>query len=610
MNLLSLFAIFMALFALGLLVFIHELGHYIIARKVGMKVEAFSIGFGKPLIQWEYQGVKWQVCALPFGGFVKIAGMEKQGVLEPHDIEGGFFHSSPLNRIKVALAGPIVNIVFALVLFTIIFLSGGRIKPFSEYTQFLGWINPKSALYTEQKVRPGDLLMTFDGEPYKGVLQLRYAEAVGQSNKQVTGEHINYKTGKRTPFTAQYSKEAIEQGARYFNYQKTKEKDAPINQSALQSGIEEGDRVVWADGQFLFSQKQLASLMNDGHALVSFSRGDEIFWLRVPKIAIQGLNLTEKEKAEYAQKGDLLLPFLFDNQLVVQASLTYLQESKEMPFKGENGVTVEKGDKLRAVDGVAISSQDELIKALQHKKIVCLVKKARPDETRKPTSWKEADEKFEIDGKVLAPFLYGFANSEDSDYKLLKPIDAKPLEQFYDTAEGKERFKKDRAHTLDKLKNDPKRLAQFQKSLEENRLGLFFMDQMVVYNPQPFTLFGNVFQDIRKTLSALFKGFVSPKELSGPIGIVQVMHYGWMVSFNEALYWIGLISLNLGVMNLLPIPVLDGGHICFSLYEMITRRRIKAKMMEKLILPFVILLIAFFIFVTFHDLKRLFYLFF
>jgi regulator of sigma E protease len=67
-----------------------------------------------------------------------------------------------------------------------------------------------------------------------------------------------------------------------------------------------------------------------------------------------------------------------------------------------------------------------------------------------------------------------------------------------------------------------------------------------------------------------------------------------------------MISLNLGMLNLLPIPILDGGHICFSLWEAVTKRPIKAKTMERLVIPFIVLLVALFIYMTYHDLVRLF----
>ena len=79
------------------------------------------------------------------------------------------------------------------------------------------------------------------------------------------------------------------------------------------------------------------------------------------------------------------------------------------------------------------------------------------------------------------------------------------------------------------------------------------------------------------------------------------IYYG----FKEALFWLGFISLNLGIINLFPLPVLDGGHILFSIVEMITKKPIKAKTMERLILPFIVLLILFFIFVTYQDIVRI-----
>ena len=83
-----------------------------VARRQGMRVEAFAIGFGKPIFTWERDGVKWHICMLPFGGYVKIAGMQKEGNREPSEIPDGFYGKRPGQRIKVALAGPLVTSFF------------------------------------------------------------------------------------------------------------------------------------------------------------------------------------------------------------------------------------------------------------------------------------------------------------------------------------------------------------------------------------------------------------------------------------------------------------------------------------------------------------------
>jgi regulator of sigma E protease len=93
--------------------------------------------------------------------------------------------------------------------------------------------------------------------------------------------------------------------------------------------------------------------------------------------------------------------------------------------------------------------------------------------------------------------------------------------------------------------------------------------------------------------------------ISGPVGIVQVIHYGWTTGVSEALYWLAVISLNLGLLNLLPIPVLDGGYISFALFEWITRRPIKSQTMERMIIPFVVAIVMLFVYLTYNDISRL-----
>ena len=169
----SIIYLLLAALALGFLILIHELGHYFVARREGMIVEVFAIGFGKPIFSWQRNGVKWQVCWLPFGGYVKIAGMEKKGDLEPYQISNGFFSKSPAARIRVALAGPLVNIFMALLLFTMIWICGGRLKPFSEYTHLIGWVDRSSQVYT-MGVRPGDEISKINGRPFTGFNELIY----------------------------------------------------------------------------------------------------------------------------------------------------------------------------------------------------------------------------------------------------------------------------------------------------------------------------------------------------------------------------------------------------------------------------------------------------
>jgi regulator of sigma E protease len=149
-------------------------------------------------------------------------------------------------------------------------------------------------------------------------------------------------------------------------------------------------------------------------------------------------------------------------------------------------------------------------------------------------------------------------------------------------------------------------LKQYELGQKKVFLGIQLVDRKVIYNPTPIEQFSNVLSQTWLTLKSLFTGNLSPKHLSGPVGIVQAVHYGWMKGAKEALFWMGFVSLNLGIVNLLPVPVFDGGHIMFALFEKITKRRLSANTMEWLVIPFVGLLIAFFIYITYQDIVRIF----
>jgi regulator of sigma E protease len=309
----SILYLLLAALALGVLIFIHELGHYWVARKEGMKVEAFSIGFGKPFLVWEKDGVKWQLCWIPFGGYVRIAGMEKKGSLEPYQIPDGFYGKRPLSRIKVALAGPIVNIVFALLLFAVIWLTGGRDKPFSEYTHLIGLVEPSSNLY-EIGVRPGDEIESFGNKPFEGFNQLIYAAFLEKETQKISGYEINYATGEKRPFSYLLDMGQDLKGldrvtmtvgilnpASFLIYEKYPDgKPNPLPEgSPMQgSGIEYNDRILWVDGELIFSKRQLISVINQPRVLVTVKRGSQVFLSRIPRLKIADLRLSGPERAE------------------------------------------------------------------------------------------------------------------------------------------------------------------------------------------------------------------------------------------------------------------------------------------------------------------------
>ncbi len=117
--------------ALGILVTIHEFGHYLAARWVGVKVLRFSVGFGKPLItrQWGRDKTAWTIASIPLGGYVKMLD-EREGSVAESEIGRAFNRQTPIARIAIVAAGPLANILLALLLYWGLFLHGiPAIKP-------------------------------------------------------------------------------------------------------------------------------------------------------------------------------------------------------------------------------------------------------------------------------------------------------------------------------------------------------------------------------------------------------------------------------------------------------------------------------------------------
>lgn len=636
--LLQILYIILALLGISFLVFIHELGHYFMARRAGITVEAFSIGFGKPIIEWERKGVKWRICFLPFGGYVKMAGMEKQGPIEPYQIEDGFFGAKPWNRIKVAFMGPLVNIVFAFVAFTIIWATGGREKPFPEFTHHIGWVDPDSGPY-KAEVRPGDEIKRLNGRPFKSFIDFLESGALDNKALSMSGCEIDYWTNKRTPFTYTFSHQAnqdgVEEGMQVLRALQPADylivKEIQSGSPLQGSGMSKGDRIVWLNGELIFSVQQLVQLLNSHSVLLTVERDGNTFLTRIPLLKVRDLRLTGNEREEiddwsFEAKLDqrvedlLFIPYNITSSGVVQNSVGYIDDqsksktSFDPPERTPASIPLEEGDRIIAVQGKSISTSYEILQNVQIPSVLMVIQKGSEFD---PRSSQRVDEQyiasFEVGQmkEILQTIGTGRSLERSGNLVLLPPVNPQPIGSLQLNEQQAKQFKSNLAKGKKAIEqiDDPEKKQVAQKSLDfyENRLtlGVHFESIKVPYNPPPNVLFVDVFKQIYRTFYALVSGVLSPKHIAGPVGIMQIIHKGWSLGFNEALYWLGMISLNLGILNLLPIPVLDGGHIVFSFWEMITKKPLKAKTMERLILPFVILIVALFVYLTYNDLSRI-----
>jgi regulator of sigma E protease len=646
---LSLMYVFLAIFGLSILIFVHELGHYFMARRVGMRVETFAIGFGRPIYSWERNGVKWQVGWLLFGGYVKIAGQDVDSESDPYEVPDGFFGKRPIDRIKVAFMGPFVNLLLAFLIFVGLWATGGREKNFSEFTHVIGWVDPHSELYA-LGLRPGDEILAYNQHPYQSFKDHLYVPMTSPGEIVIKGLKVNYATEEKTPYEYKVKTyphpSALEKGiltsgiinsANYIIYDRLpngKENALPEGSPLKDSGIEYGDRVLWVDGEVVFSSQELNYLLNDGRVLLTIVRDGQRRLVRVPRVLVQELKMDSGFREELmdwqyeaALNGIKLqklytIPYNLTNDCVVENELKFIdRENGSEAFPKHPFSSLEEplkpNDKIIAIDGKPVDFAYELLGQLQEHQVNIIVE--RDKGFSKKISWKDADSDFDrqINWGDIQKIAQSIGNkmpvTSIGNYQLLRPVIPKmrsdftlsPEKQAWLTTELLEQKKE-----IESIE-DPEKRAQALHMLQDREKQLLLglpgvQDRKVSYNPTPIEQFTSVFSEIWRTLGALLSGSLNPKWISGPIGIVQVVHDNWMISLKEALFWLGAISLNLGVLNLLPIPVLDGGTIAISFFELITGKRVHPKTLEKVVIPFAMLLIAFFIFVTYQDLSRIF----
>ncbi len=416
------------MFALGIVVFVHELGHFLVARWCGIKVLRFSIGFGPKICSWKRGETEYCVSWLFFGGYVKFLGDELDNETA-HKTEGAYYSVSPWKRIWTCLAGPGMNLLFAFVMYCMIFVMG------------------RPVLVDEKVTIIGSIV-----------------------------------------------------------------KDSP----AQSAGLMPGDQIIRMDNHAISSWKEVLNT-------IALSSNDKLHM----GVLRDGQNLDIEVTPQMDAKRGVRMIGISRKETIKVGEID--------PGMPAEKAGLQKGDIIIGFEGQKIYQWNELMGAVQ---------------------------------------THG-----DKEAILLVNRQGNNLE----------------------LAITP------QKSQDEKELSMGFTSEMdfVTEHPNPFTEMKNDIQNIFQTLSALFARTVSPKGLSGPVGILVIIG---MFAKAGLVYFLGLmalISVNLGVFNVLPIPVLDGGHVLFNLIEIIFRRPLPKKALIIIQNIFVTILIGFILFVTYQDIARL-----
>ena len=246
------------LFFFSFTIFVHELGHFLVARRLGFKILEFSIGFGPAIWKRTINGIVYKIASIPLGGYVKLPQMDPTGVSNPLSQDGNKLPNvEPWKRIAVGVAGVTCNLILAVILATVISFTG---RPAAErdFGTTIDFIDTNSVLYAAG-LRPGDHIESING---RSVHNWDHVITEGALNPEAIIQAS--RNGKL--IQARFATNSAEAAANVFAFEMEPVSPAVIglmftNWPAYQSGLRTGDRIVAIDGTPVIGRGHMISLV-------------------------------------------------------------------------------------------------------------------------------------------------------------------------------------------------------------------------------------------------------------------------------------------------------------------------------------------------------------
>jgi regulator of sigma E protease len=533
---------------IGVLVFVHEGGHFLMAKLFGVKVQTFSLGFGPKLFGLRKGETLYKISAVPFGGYVKMLGEDDPAEeRDPADAGRGFHEKPGWQRALILIGGPAMNLLFPLLLHFAVGLTETRVDP-----PEIGYVLAGSPA-AQAGLLPGDRIVGVEGAPVRTFDEMRHLVA---------------------PHPGVPLRLRVERGGTTF--------ETAITPAAAQvTVLLDVQRTV---GRLGVAQRYLPPVIGITDRAAPAARAGLRTFDRVA--AMDGLPLERWVDLERALTGAAGRTV----RLTVERGSPAL-EAGEVPRTLELSLALPAGIEGLVPLGLDVFSD--------------FVEEVEPAGAADLAGLEPGDRLISIDGGTPGaegafaalgadkdgPHLLGFARpAEERSYAAVYALElipagaAKDLGIASDVYEPGLRLRDEATVAVEPIANPAPLAHAWRHAVTETADGF----EMTVLGFQ-----------------LLVQGKISMRTLGGPIMIGQLAGMAGREGARPFLWMMALISINLGLINLLPIPIFDGGHLRLLVAETVRRRPLGQRFREKLMLVGLAFVLFLMVFVTWNDISRI-----
>jgi regulator of sigma E protease len=565
-------SVIIVIVGIGFLIFIHELGHFVVAKYEKVRVEAFALGFGPALWKKKYGETEYRLNILPLGGYVKMAGeVPGEGTTGAPD---EFTSKTPGARARVLVAGVLMNFLFGILGAIIAFQFGIRfIAPKAGYV-----VNGSPAW--QAGLQKGDEILAIDGSDITNFREIIMAVAGSDEGQSL---NIKVRRGEQVLECKVLPQYDETRGFPTIGIGPSTIAQMQIDKETWQI-VKVGDRDVESgydiSGLFPQTNTPVQATVKRGSELRTVTLQPEV--QKIPRLGIAPRQLmvdSLRQDSAASQAG------FREGDIVVSVNGQFVADLAQLTKQPPLTITVRRAGKL-----LEISVAQDKGELWQHATwapdfyITELVKDSPAAKELKP-----GDLLLAAGGKKLREWsdLVG----------VVQKSAGKPLSLTYEragqsvditiTPQEYEQVVWGKNIELANQMTEPQRY----NILKSCQLGLIHAKQMVM--------------EIFLTLKGLFSKRISSKNLGGPITIFSASYTFLQFGVGDFIYFLALISINLAVLNLLPIPILDGGHLVFVTIEKLRGKPVSEKVIGVVNYIGFILLITLMLYVTYNDILRL-----